>query len=293
MTIALRQSWFMTVRHLRALWRQPAWIVVTLIQPIIWLLLYGALFKRVVEIPGFKGGSYIEFLTPGVIVMTAFFSAGWSGMPVIEDIERGVVDRFLITPTRRTSLVAGRIAQGSISVAVQSIIIVVLALIVGGSFRNGVGGIALMIFLAVLLSAAVTAWSYGVALLVRKEETLIALMQFLLLPLTFLSEAFMQAEPRARVDPPHRGLQPAQLGGGGRALGGDGAHGLGLRRVANRLPAGAARADARVRHAGVQELSAVDSSSVLSPQSSVGLHGRRGRSLGAHAFQCRSSCPPA
>jgi len=127
-----------------------------------------------------------------VIVMTAFFGAGWSGMPVIEDIQRGVVDRFLISPARRASLVAGRIVQGSISVAVQSIIIVLLALMVGGSFRNGVWGVGLMIFQAVLLAAAVTAWSYGVALLVRKEETLIALMQFLLLPLTFLSGAFMQ-----------------------------------------------------------------------------------------------------
>ena len=88
----------MTVRHLRALWRQPWWIVVTLIQPIIWLLLYGALFKRVVEIPGFHGGSYIEFLTPGVVVMTAFFSAGWGGMAMIEDIDRGVIDRFLVSP---------------------------------------------------------------------------------------------------------------------------------------------------------------------------------------------------
>src|SRR5919202_1751880 len=129
MTITPRHSRYMTIRHLRALWRQTAWIAVTLVQPIIWLLLYGALFKRVVEIPGFRGGSYIEFLTPGVIVMTAFFGAGWSGMPVIEDIQRGVVDRFLISPTKRASLVTGRIIQGSISVAVQSIIIVLLALI--------------------------------------------------------------------------------------------------------------------------------------------------------------------
>jgi ABC-2 type transport system permease protein len=192
MTVTLRDSWYMTVRHLRALWRQPAWIAVTLVQPIIWLLLYGALFKRVVQIPGFQGGSYIEFLTPGVIVMTAFFGAGWGGMPVIDDINRGVIDRFLISPVHRTALVAGRIVQGAIGVIVQSLIIVVLALIVGAHYRNGVGGVLLMIFLAVLLAAATTAWSYGVALYVRKEETLIALMQFLLLPLTFMSGAFMQ-----------------------------------------------------------------------------------------------------
>ena len=166
MTITPRHSRYMTIRHLRALWRQPAWIAVTLVQPIIWLLLYGALFKRVVEIPGFQSGSYIEFLTPGVLVMTAFFGAGWGGMPVIDDLNRGVI--------------------------VQSLIIVVLALIVGAHYRNGVGGVLVMIFLAVLLAAATTAWSYGVALYVRKEETLIALMQFLLLPITFLSGAFMQ-----------------------------------------------------------------------------------------------------
>lgn len=192
MMVTVRHSWHMTARHLRALWRQPAWIAVTLVQPVIWLLLYGALFKRVVQIPGFQGGSYIEFLTPGVLVMTAFFGAGWGGMPVIDDLNRGVIDRFLISPVHRVALVAGRMVQGAIGVIVQSVIIVVLALIVGAHYRNGLGGVVLMIFLAVLLAAATTAWSYGVALYVRKEETLIALMQFLLLPLTFLSGAFMQ-----------------------------------------------------------------------------------------------------
>ncbi|HEY6678279.1 MAG TPA: ABC transporter permease, partial [Actinomycetota bacterium] len=64
MTAALRHTWYMTVRHLRALFRQPAWVALTLIQPIIWILLYGQLFKRIVQIPGFGAGSYIDFLTP-------------------------------------------------------------------------------------------------------------------------------------------------------------------------------------------------------------------------------------
>jgi ABC-2 type transport system permease protein len=189
---AVQHSWFMTIRHLRALWRQPWWIVVTLIQPIIWLLLYGALFKKVVEIPGFHGGSYIEFLTPGVLVMTAFFSAGWSGMPMIEDIDRGVVDRFLTSPVKRSALISGRLLQGSLSIVIQSIIIVVLALVSGAHFHNGVGGVALLILFATMLGAAFGALSNGMALLIRREETLIAAMQFLLLPLTFLSGAFMQ-----------------------------------------------------------------------------------------------------
>jgi ABC-2 type transport system permease protein len=189
---ALQDSRFMTIRHVRALLRQPWWIAVTLVQPIIWLLLFGALFKNVVEIPGFASSSYIQLLTPGVIVMTAFFSAGWGGMAMIDDIDRGVIDRFLISPVNRAALIFGRIFQNSLGIVVQAVIIVVLALILGASFPNSVWGIAILIALAVLVGAGFGALSNGFALLVRREESLIGVMQFLLLPLTFLSGAFMQ-----------------------------------------------------------------------------------------------------
>jgi ABC-2 type transport system permease protein len=189
---ALRDSQYMTVRHLRALLRQPWWIAVTLVQPIIWLLLFGALFKNVVEIPGFASTSYIQLLTPGVIVMTAFFSAGWGGMAMIDDIDRGVIDRFLVSPVNRSSLIFGRILQNSVGIVVQAAIIIVLALILGATFPNSIWGIAILIGLSVLVGAGFGALSNGVALLLRREESLIGLMQFLLLPLTFLSGAFMQ-----------------------------------------------------------------------------------------------------
>ena len=62
---AVRQTWQVNLRGVRVLRRQPAYLGITLTQPIIWLLLFGALFKAVTEIPGFHGGSYIDFLTPG------------------------------------------------------------------------------------------------------------------------------------------------------------------------------------------------------------------------------------
>ena len=62
----LRQTWQVALRYLRVIARQPAFLFIALVQPIIWLLLFGALFKSVTEIPGFAGGSYIDFLTPGV-----------------------------------------------------------------------------------------------------------------------------------------------------------------------------------------------------------------------------------
>jgi ABC-2 type transport system permease protein len=189
---AIRDAQYMTVRHLRALMRQPWWIAVTLVQPIIWLLLFGALFKNVVEIPGFASSSYIQLLTPGVIVMTAFFSAGWGGMAMIDDLDRGVIDRFLVSPVSRPSLIFGRILQNSVGIVVQAVIIVVLALILGAHFPNSVWGILILVALAALVGAGFGALSNGVALLVRREESLIGLMQFMLLPLTFLSGAFMQ-----------------------------------------------------------------------------------------------------
>lgn len=189
---ALRDTRHMTVRHLMALWRQPWWIAVSLVQPVIWLLLFGALFKSVTDIPGFGSTNYIQFLAPGVVVMTAFFGAGWTGMPVIDDINRGVVDRFLVSPVRRSSLISGRLASSALTTAIQSVIIVVLALIVGASFSNSVPGVVVLIGVSVLLGSAFGCLSIGLALLVRREETLIATIQFLLLPLSFLSVTFMQ-----------------------------------------------------------------------------------------------------
>ena len=191
MNNALADSWFMTVRHLRNLFRQPAWIAISLIQPVVWLLLYGALFRKIVEIPGFGADSYIDFLTPGIVVMTCLFSAGWSGMGLIDDLDRGVVDRFLVSPASRGSLIAGRLIQGAMVGVVQAVIIIVLGLIVGASYPGGIAGLTALTVCAVLLGTAIGALSNGVALLSRREETMIAVSNFVLLPMTFLSSVFM------------------------------------------------------------------------------------------------------
>jgi ABC-2 type transport system permease protein len=189
----IRHTLYMTLRHLRELWRQPWFVAVTLVQPVIWLLLFGALFKRVIEIPGFHGHSYIAFLAPGVVVMTAMFNAAWSGMSLIEDINRGVTARFLVSPVRREALIAGRILKEAVVVVIQSLIIVALALIVGASFPGGVAGVAVLFAVSALLGATFGALSNGFALIMRQEEALIGATQFILLPLTFLSTTFLAA----------------------------------------------------------------------------------------------------
>src|ERR1700730_13932385 len=145
----VRHTWQVTLRYLRALFRQPAWIGITLIQPVIWLLLFGALFQGVARIPGFHGGSYIEFLTPGLVVMLAISSAGWSGMGFIDDMHAGVMDRFLVSPIWRGALNAGSVGQVAIIIALQSVVVAGLSLAVGGHFANGVGGVAILIGISV------------------------------------------------------------------------------------------------------------------------------------------------
>jgi ABC-2 type transport system permease protein len=188
---ALRQSWQVYVRGVRVLRRQPAYLGMTLIQPIIWLLLFGALFKSVTKIPGFHG-SYVNFLTPGVVVMLAVFSAGWTGMGFVEDINSGVLDRMLASPVWRGALNTGTIAYGAFMVAVQTIVIVVLALIVGADFRGGIGGVVLLVVIASLLGAVIASLSNAIGLMARQRETLIGAVTFVQLPLTFLSASLMQ-----------------------------------------------------------------------------------------------------
>jgi ABC-2 type transport system permease protein len=168
-------------------------IFVSLVQPVIWLLLFGALFERVVDIPGFEGGDYKQYIVPGVLVMTAFFSSGWNGMSTIEDLDRGVTDRLLVTPVRRWPLIAGRVGQNLVQVVIQSLIIIGLALAIGVSFDGGVLGVTMLVLAAGLLGTGFSALSNALALVTRTEESLIGAVTFLQLPLVFLSTAFMQA----------------------------------------------------------------------------------------------------
>jgi ABC-2 type transport system permease protein len=191
---AISDTWALTVRDLTRLWRQPWFIGIVLVQPVIWLLLFGELFQSVVDIPGFEGGDYKQYLVPGVLVMTAFFSSGWNGMSTIDDLDRGVTDRFLVTPAQRWALIVGRLGQNAVQVLIQSLVIVGMALAIGVRFEGRALGVAALVLAAVLLGTAFAALSNALALVARQEETLIGAVTFLQLPLTFLSTAFMQEE---------------------------------------------------------------------------------------------------
>ena len=182
----VRQTLFLTARVLRNLARQPIWIVVMIVQPMFWLLLYSQLFRRITALPGFGTTSYIDYLTPGVAVMTAFFSGSWAGLGLIEDLDRGVVERFLTTPARRGAVVLGRILESAIVATLQAILILVTGLALGAT-NGGPAGWLVILLASFLVAAGFAGLSHGVALLTRQEASMIAVAQFIGLPLLFFS----------------------------------------------------------------------------------------------------------
>ncbi|MFD4972899.1 ABC transporter permease [Streptomyces sp. NPDC058424] len=191
MSTAISQTWYMTQRQLMVFARQPAYAVITLIQPVIWLFLFGNLFRKVVELGGFGTTSYLDYLVPGVVVMSALSSNMWAGMGTLEEIQRGTLNRFLTTPVSRAALMNGNVVHNGLVTALQSVVIVLLGLLGGADYPGGVGGVLILVLASVLLGTVFGALSNALGMLVQERESIIGINTFLLLPLTFLSSAFM------------------------------------------------------------------------------------------------------
>jgi ABC-2 type transport system permease protein len=219
MTEAIRDTWYMVGRQARNLMREPIWIALILIQPLVWLLLYGQLFKRITHLPGggFGTTSYITFLAPAIVVMNAFFGATWSGMAMISDLDRDVIPRFLATPVSRVSLVASQVVRSSLTAMIQALIILLIALALGVRIDAGAEGWLIILLSAALVSSAFAGLSQAIALLTRREATMIAVANFIGLPLLFLSTTLISLRQipewmreAARYNPVNWGVDAAR-----------------------------------------------------------------------------------
>jgi ABC-2 type transport system permease protein len=187
----LRDTWHLFMRLIRATMRMPVFVIISIVQPVLWVLLFGQLFKSVTTIPGFGASSYVQFLAPGISIMTALFGAAYSGMGLLADIDRGVLDRLLATPVSRGALIAGRILHAAVQVVVQAGIILLVAFILGARPHGGLPGVLAVFLSASLLGAAFAGFSNALALIARRQELVIAAMNFVVLPSTFLSSMIM------------------------------------------------------------------------------------------------------
>jgi len=190
---ALAHTWYLTGRKLHALVRQPWVLSFSVVQPAIWLFLFGQLFRRAIDIPGFAyHGTYLAYLVPGVIAMNAMSGNMWAGMTMIEEIERGTLNRFLAAPASRVGIMNASVVEQAVSTAVQSLIIVALGLAGGARYYGGVAGVAVLVAASVLVGVVFGALSNAVGMTLRSREAIIGVYTFFMLPLMFLSSAFIQ-----------------------------------------------------------------------------------------------------
>jgi ABC-2 type transport system permease protein len=179
----------LTYRLFLQLARRPSTLVAGVLQPLIWLVLFGALFANapVGLLPG--GGSYGRFLGAGVIVCTAFSAALNAGLPLMFDREFGFLNRLLVAPLRsRSSIVLASVLYITSLSMVQSLAIVLTAAALGYGWP-GPAGLVLVVFTLLLLIFAVTALSLGMAFALPGHIELIAVIFVANLPLLFASTA--------------------------------------------------------------------------------------------------------
>ncbi len=185
----IQETLALTKRLFIQLQRRPSTLVAGIVQPLMWLLLFGALFQNAPE--GMMGGnlSYGQFLGAGLIVFTAFVGALNAGLPVMFDREFGFLNRLLVAPlaSRYSIVAASAIYIVALSFVQTAAIIGVNALM--GAGLPSVGGLGIIALIILLLVLGVTALSLGLTFALPGHIELIAVIFVVNLPLLFASTA--------------------------------------------------------------------------------------------------------
>jgi len=187
-------TWYLFVRHIKVSLRTPIWLFINLVQPLLWLVLFSRVFEGVVNLPGFTSDSYLKFFAPGVVIMTVLFGSAWTGFRLIQDMDLGILDKMLASPVSRVSIVLGRVFGAVAILVVQALLIFFIAWIMGVDIATGFPGVLLTVVVVVLLGVGFAGLSNGLAILMKNPDPLIALINFITLPIFFLSSAMMPGE---------------------------------------------------------------------------------------------------
>lgn len=185
----LQETLALTRRLFIQLQRRPSTLIAGIIQPVMWLVLFGALFQNVPQ--GLFGGSqnYGQFLAAGVIVFTAFGGALNAGLPVMFDREFGFLNRLLVAPlvSRFSIVLASAIFIATMSL-VQTAVILGMSAVLGAGLPD-MAGLGLVTLIVLMLVLGVTALSLGLAFALPGHIELIAVIFVTNLPLLFASTA--------------------------------------------------------------------------------------------------------
>jgi ABC transporter DrrB family efflux protein len=187
---AVTDTLTITRRNLLVWMRVPAYIMFTVIQPVMFVLLFRYVFGGAIQVPGVKGG-YVSFLLPGIIGQTAAFATFGTAIALAQELKKGVIDRLRSMPMARSAVLAGRLVADTARMFLTIVIVVGVGYAVGFRFQNGPGLAIGMIVLATIFGLAICCIAAYTGLAIGDEESVQAFGLVWLFPLTFLSSAFV------------------------------------------------------------------------------------------------------
>lgn len=167
----------------------PAFIVFTVVQPVMFTLLFRYVFGGAIRTNA--PGGYVDFLIPGVIAQTAAFASFATAISLALEAQKGIIDRFRSMPIARSAFLLGRLGADLVRLLITVLVIVGVGYLVGFRFHGGVGGALGMIGFALLLGLATCCVSAFIGLKIQDEESVQAFGLIWVFPLTFVSSAFV------------------------------------------------------------------------------------------------------
>jgi ABC-2 type transport system permease protein len=181
----LRDTWLVFRRHMAITLRNPAWVVIGLVQPVLYLVLFAPLLKSVAAVRGFPAGGAYNVFVPGLLIQLGLFGAAFVGFSLIAELRVGVVERLRVTPVSRVALLLGRALRDVVSLLVTSLLLVLLSLPFGLALHPL--GLAVMLALQALIGLLFASLSYAAALWLQSEDSFAPLLTTVTLPLLLLS----------------------------------------------------------------------------------------------------------
>ncbi|PWA08163.1 hypothetical protein DCC39_15370 [Pueribacillus theae] len=176
-------------KRLTPLIKNPIGIIISMFQPLIFLVLFGTIFSSVFS--GFGNSNYAAYILPGILIMNALFGGIYLGMSTLDDMREGIFNRYLIAPKNNLVFIAGDLVYIFTFQMIQSFLLVVIGFFMGFKLPTGIVHSIIFLMAPALFSCVIGTISIGIAVLTKKHSTMITLMQFLSFPLIFLSSAFM------------------------------------------------------------------------------------------------------
>jgi len=184
---AVSDTLMITKRNLLVWMRVPAYIVFTVIQPVIFVLMFRYVFGGAIH----TGTQYVNFLIPGILAQTAAFATFGTAIALAQELKKGVIDRLRSMPMARSAVLSGRLVADTARMSVTLLIVLGIGYAVGFRFTNGFVAAVAMLLLAVVFGVAICCIAAYTGLAIGDEESVQAFGLIWLFPLTFLSSAFV------------------------------------------------------------------------------------------------------